>query len=54
MASADTPLAPPTACPFCRSSEIATSGKVAGDTLYWRCHACGQIWNPKRLIEWLR
>ncbi|MGB7220333.1 MAG: hypothetical protein WBD07_16155 [Vicinamibacterales bacterium] len=40
---------PPSSCPFCRSPKIApTSAKVDAST-YWRCEACGEMWNPGRL-----
>lgn len=44
------PKSPP--CPFCRSEEVTTTSKssVAKD-VYWRCHTCGQIWNPSRLTR---
>lgn len=41
------PAHPP--CPFCRSDKVATTSKSIGEATYWRCHACGQIWNPSRL-----
>jgi transposase-like protein len=47
------PALAPTACPFCRSTEISTSGekdreKVSASA-YWRCQACGEMWNVARL-----
>jgi transposase-like protein len=36
-------------CPFCRSQQVATTSKAVTDATYWRCHTCGQIWNPSRL-----
>ena len=44
------PQAPatPSTCPFCKSTRVTTS-KVISDATYWRCHGCGQIWNPARL-----
>jgi transposase-like protein len=42
------PVAP--LCPFCRSADISTNGKVESDASYWRCDKCGQIWNPTRLV----
>ena len=40
----------PTACPFCRSLKIATASVKANDTsAYWRCQACGEMWNVGRL-----
>lgn len=36
-------------CPFCRSDRVGTTSKSIGEETYWRCRACGQIWNPSRL-----
>ena len=39
------------ACPFCRSPKVKTktaAGKVDADS-YWRCEACGEMWNAGRL-----
>lgn len=41
---------PQTVCPFCRSGQITTTSKSVTETSYWRCHGCGQIWNPARLV----
>jgi hypothetical protein len=40
----------PTSCAFCGSGKIATTGKSTSVAAYWRCHTCGQIWNPARLV----
>jgi transposase-like protein len=47
----DEPKAPPapTACPFCRSPRIMTTGAKADASSYWRCEGCGQVWNVGRL-----
>jgi len=47
----DEPEAPPapTACPFCRSPRIMTTGAKADASSYWRCEGCGQVWNVGRL-----
>ena len=37
-------------CPFCRSLRVTTTSKLVSDATYWRCHGCGQIWNPSRLL----
>ena len=37
-----------TACPFCRSAKITTTSKVLDSSAYWRCEACGQVWNVGR------
>ena len=39
----------PIACPFCDSVDITTTSKEVNVSTYWRCTACGQIWNAGRL-----
>ena len=39
----------PDACPFCQSKAVGTLAKVITPSTYWRCQACGEIWNPARL-----
>jgi transposase-like protein len=39
----------PKDCPFCQSVEVTTSSKEVNASTYWRCTACGQIWNVGRL-----
>ena len=39
----------PEACPFCQSKAVGTLAKVITDSTYWRCQACGEMWNPQRL-----
>ena len=40
----------PTACPFCRSPRIAApASKKPDESAYWRCEACGEMWNVGRL-----
>jgi transposase-like protein len=39
----------PKACPFCNSLNIQTTSKEVNASTYWRCAACGQIWNAGRL-----
>ena len=41
-------LAPPTSCPSCRSTEVKTTSKVVTSEAYWRCEACGEVWNDAR------
>jgi transcription elongation factor Elf1 len=44
------PLPAPTACPFCASAKIANPGEKANNaSAYWRCEACGELWNVARL-----
>jgi len=42
---------PPTLCPFCRSNDISTTSKNPDTASYWRCAACGEIWNVGRLQQ---
>jgi hypothetical protein len=42
-------IAAPKACPFCKSVEVTTTSKAVTVSTYWRCGACGQIWNVGRL-----
>jgi ribosomal protein L37AE/L43A len=39
----------PAACPFCRSSKTTTASEKIDSSTYWRCEACGQMWNVGRL-----
>ena len=51
---ASEPVAPPTVpsnCPSCRSSEVTTVSKVVTAATYWRCSACGDVWNAGRRRE---
>lgn len=41
----------PDACPFCQSRAVGTLAKVITPSTYWRCQACGEIWNPTRLDD---
>lgn len=38
----------PSRCPTCRSDDILTTSKVASADAYWRCCACGEVWNAGR------
>jgi transposase-like protein len=38
----------PKACPACRSEQIVTTSKTVSTASYWRCTACGEIWNAGR------
>lgn len=40
-----------TACPFCSSLDVKTTSKAVNESTYWRCTACGQIWNAGRLQQ---
>jgi hypothetical protein len=39
---------PPTVCPFCRSARISIPNEKVSASTYWRCDACGQMWNVNR------
>ena len=39
---------PPAVCPSCRSSSISTTAKAPDANSYWRCEACGEVWNVSR------
>ena len=41
--------APPTSCPFCGSAKITTTSEKVDASSYWRCTACGEMWNLGRL-----
>jgi transposase-like protein len=52
--AADSNVSTPSECPFCRSHDVGATGrKITADT-YWRCHTCGQIWNPVRVNPYPR
>jgi hypothetical protein len=44
----------PVECPFCLSTHVVTTADVKGKApvkdadRYWRCAACGEVWNPGR------
>ena len=40
--------APPTNCPSCRSRNLTTTAKAIDKNTYWRCLACGEVWNLAR------
>lgn len=42
-------FSPPTACPFCKSKELAAADKPITSATYWRCLTCGELWNAERL-----
>jgi transposase-like protein len=41
-------FAAPTRCPVCRATDLSTTSKQLDRTTYWRCHACGEVWNVTR------
>ncbi len=38
----------PVSCPTCHSSAIVTKAKHPDSSSYWRCEACGEMWNVAR------
>jgi transposase-like protein len=42
------PAGTPTHCPTCRSQDLKTTSKTVTDESYWRCGACGEVWNVRR------
>jgi hypothetical protein len=42
------PVARPLACPTCGSRDLTTASTVVTVETYWRCVACGEIWNVAR------
>ena len=39
----------PLACPTCKSADVTTTaGKTITPESYWRCVACGEMWNHAR------
>jgi len=44
-------LVTPAACPACRSPEILAQAKQVSAGSYWRCKACGEVWNVGRWRE---
>lgn len=38
----------PARCPVCRSNDLTTTSKVITTSTYWRCRACGEVWNTAR------
>lgn len=49
-AASSTATTVPTACPFCRSTQIAVPNDKVSDSTYWRCMSCAQMWNISRQI----
>lgn len=47
--AADDIVGVPTHCPTCRSQDLKTTSKVVNAESYWRCEACGEVWNVARL-----
>ena len=47
----DTPANQVPVCPFCQSTAVTTAAKTVNDATYWRCGACGEVWNVARLQQ---
>jgi transposase-like protein len=45
----DEAIVAPAHCPTCQSRDVTTASKVVNAASYWRCRACGEVWNVKRL-----
>ena len=43
-----TGVTPPTVCPACESTKIATTARNPDQNTYWRCGSCGEVWNASR------
>ena len=41
----------PTRCPSCGARDVVTTSKVVDASSYWRCGACGEVWNVARQRE---
>ena len=39
-------------CPYCASTAVVTSQKPSPSS-YCRCDACGQLWHPDRLPQYV-
>jgi len=39
----------PRKCPVCGATDLTTTSKVVTAASYWRCTACGEVWNVARL-----
>ena len=35
-------------CPACRATNVTTTSKTVSAATYWRCVACGEVWNVAR------
>lgn len=44
----------PAKCPACASRDLVTASKVVDASSYWRCNACGEVWNVGRQREGTR
>jgi transposase-like protein len=42
------PVGAPSRCPVCRATDLTTTSKTIDRSTYWRCLACGEVWNVAR------
>jgi ribosomal protein L37AE/L43A len=49
LSNAEAQICRPDRCPFCHSKDIDTLAKQITSASYWRCRACGEVWNVARL-----
>jgi len=45
-------IPPAPRCPYCASTAVVTSQKPSPSS-YCRCDACGQLWHPDRLPQYV-
>lgn len=45
------PPAEPSTCPFCASPTVSTTSAHIDASTYWRCGACGEVWNVARTTD---
>lgn len=46
---AEVDVTAPLTCPTCKSADVTTTaGKAVTPDSYWRCMACGEMWNHAR------
>ncbi len=43
--------AEPATCPFCASPAVSTTSARVDASTYWRCGACGEVWNVARTTD---
>ena len=43
------PPATPVTCPFCGAGTIKAASEKVDASSYWRCVACGEMWNLNRM-----
>jgi hypothetical protein len=49
LSDREEPIRRPDSCPFCHSKAVGTLAKEVTAATYWRCQACGEVWNVARL-----